>query len=157
MKHSEVRANLLVYVDGELPKATTLQMDAHLRDCAECRQALDSTCSLWTSDVSLSSSSRSTFRWARFESRIEQYGRHTPRETFRLSLPVALRIATVSVLVFCAILFGTYLGDTGGVQQADATTVITQLHLDRFQLPESDPFINSVVRLSGEFEKWGGQ
>ena len=157
MNHSEVQANLLLYIDAELPKGIALQMDAHLKDCAECSQALDLTRSLWTSEIPLSSSSQSSFGWMRFESRVKRHGRHAVRETFRPFLPVALHIATVSVLVFCAVLFGKYLGDFGGAQQADGTNVINQLHLDRFQLPESDPFINTLVRFSGEFEKWGGR
>ena len=157
MNHIEVQENLLLYIDGELPKEISLRMDAHLRDCTRCKEALDSTRSLWTSEIPLSMRSRSTIEWTRFESRIEHFGRHTLQEMFRPSLPVALRIVTLSLLVFCAILFGRYLGDFSSPQQEDGTNVINQLHLDRFQLPEADPFVGTMVRFSGEFEKWGGR
>ena len=155
MNHSEVRTNFLLYIDGELPKELSSQVDAHLRDCAECRQDLEMARSLWSSDIPLSSGSQPYSGWIRLRSRIENYNRHTIRETIRPSLPVALRVATVSVLVCCAILFGKYLGDFAGTEQADGTNVIGQLHLDKFQLAESDPLINTMVRFNDEFEKWG--
>ena len=155
MNHSEVRTNFLLYIDGEVPKEVSSQMETHLRDCAECRQALNLTRTLWTSEIPLPSGSQSYFGWIRLRSRIENYNRHTIRETIHPSLTVALRVATVSVLVCCAILFGKYLGDITGTEQADDTNVIGQLHLDKFQLPESDPLINTMVRFNDEFEKWG--
>ena len=155
MNHSEVRASLLLYIDGELPKDISSHVDAHLRDCAECRHDLDMTRSLWSSEILLSSGSEPYSGWMRLRSRIESYNRHTILETIRPSLPVALRVATVSALICCALLFGKYLGDTAGILQAGDTNVIGQLHLDKFQLPESDPLINTMLRFNNEFEKWG--
>ena len=155
MNHGEARAYLLLYIDGEVPKEVSSQMETHFRDCAECRQNLDMARSLWSSEMLLSSGSESYSGWMRLRSRIENYNRHTILETIRPSLPVALRVATVSVLVCCAILFGKYLGHTTDMEQTDDTNVIGQLHLDKFQLPESDPLINTMVRFNDEFEKWG--
>ncbi|MFH0990254.1 MAG: zf-HC2 domain-containing protein [bacterium] len=153
MNHSEAKANLFLYIDGDFPKETSIRMDTHLRDCAECRQTLNLARPLWATEIPLSSSSHVYFGWTRLENRIVNYNRHTLRETVRPSLLVGLRIATVSVLLCGAIMLGKHLGDFTGTEQADGTKVISQLHLDKFQLPESDPFINTVVRFNEEFGK----
>ena len=155
MNHSEARAYLLLYIDGEVPKEVSSQMETHFRDCAECRQDLDMARALWLSEFPLSSGSQPYPGWKRLRSRIENYNHHTIRENIRPPLTVALRVVTVSVLVCCAILFGKYLGDITGTEHADDADVIGQLHLDKFQLPESDPLINTMVRFNDEFEKWG--
>jgi len=153
MNHREVQANLFLYLDGDLPKQTSIRMDAHLRDCAECRQTLNLGRTFWATEMPLSSNSDSYFGWTRLESRIDKYNRHTVRETVRPSLVVALRVATVSALFCGAILLGEYLGDYSGTEPAYDDTVISQLHLDKFQLAEFDPFINTVVRFNDEFGK----
>lgn len=134
MTCQDSRELLDAYADDELDLLTAGRLDAHLQDCAICRQAFDATRAVKTA-----ASNPALYYKAPAELRqriLAATGRAEPRQARRWRLfawPIGL---AASVLAACAVLFTMHAQTTKLLAQAEAHDVLTA-HIRSLQPPHT--------------------
>jgi anti-sigma factor RsiW len=111
MTHREIQAHLLLYLDGELPEQKRAAVDAHLRQCARCRDYMYTLKTVWQADQT----HRLTpppYLWTRIEARMREAAPVRPSWIWLSDrLGWLGRPALLAATLLAGILIGTYLGN----------------------------------------------
>ncbi len=111
MRHEDVEANLILYLDRELTEKEMKRIDVHLLSCAECARKRDLLQSAWKSESIAETQGPSPFLWTRLEARIAEYEQSSSLTRYfkRTARYISAHPINVAASI-AAILLGIFLG-----------------------------------------------
>ncbi len=107
MTHRQVLKNLLLFIDGEMPKEDMEKISRHLSSCTRCSDRLNRLQEAWKSEGVPGNLKPSPFLWTRLEARIVEHERKRRSFWGTGLLPVSFRVVTLIVAIIMGILLGT--------------------------------------------------
>ncbi len=108
MNHKKIQKQLLLYIDGDLPKEKNIFIADHLKICSECANSFELLKHEWTK-AKILKEAPSPDLWFRLENRIEKS--KTNSFIFNIdSIKIFFRAAITVTTVVVAVLSGSWLG-----------------------------------------------
>jgi hypothetical protein len=156
MIHTRVQEQLLLYLDGNLPKEQMQHIREHLSVCTVCAQRRDLLVSVWRSESRPEKLQPSPFLWTRLHARIREY-EQTPAIVWEMKK--ALREITVRPFsipaAIAAIFVGVYLGTPHEPQRYEHAQSVNhsvgaaeELGLDQFDVIPPGTLGSTLVNMS---------
>ena len=121
MRHEDVEANLILYLDRELTEEEMKRIDVHLSSCAECARKRDLLHSVWKSESVAEKQEPPPFLWTRLEARIAEYEQSSGLTRYFKRAARFISVHPISVAAsIAAIVLGIFLG-TPSVHEQNLT------------------------------------
>ncbi len=155
MKHKDIQKKILRYIDSELSEEERLEVEAHLKQCAQCRRDVESLSVSWQLSESVYRVQPSAFLWNRISEHLNEVS-HGKYLNYRITSFIrqlaqpALTAALIIIALFTGIQVGGQLTNKNVSKQHNFITtnqVQNEFGLDNFRLLSSGSLGGEMVAL----------